>query len=319
VGEVVALRDRLCWFEKRPLFGKRVVVTRPRHQAAGMVRRLEELGATVFMLPLIEIRKLTDWSRVDDAIARLKQFDWLVFTSANGVGAFLGRLLELKADIRALGSIKLAGIGPATRDALRGYHLEPDLVPSQFRSEELSRALRERARGQHILIARADRGREILREELAAVANVEEIAVYSQVDLETPDSEILKHIGCADVDYVALTSGNIARALGRALGSRESVASGRVKLVTISPVTSAAVREMDLPVAAEATTYTTAGLIEALVKCVSREANMSAQISEGVPAQISEQAGANDDENINGTVDARAEGNLERKVQSEQE
>jgi uroporphyrinogen III methyltransferase/synthase len=292
VGEVVALRDRLSWFEKRPLFGKRVIVTRPRHQATGMVRRLEELGATVFTLPLVEIRRLTDWSRVDAAIARLKDFDWLVFMSANGVDAFLGRLLELKSDIRALGSGKLAAIGRATADALRSYHLEPDLVPSQFRSEELSRALRERARGQHILIARADRGREILRQELAAIANVEEIAVYSQVDVQATDSEILARIYRAEVDYIALTSSNIARALGRALdqGSRQSVESGRVRLVTISPVTSAAVHEMRLPVAAEATTYTSEGLIDALVKCVSRGAKGSTQVSEGIPAQIGEEA-----------------------------
>jgi uroporphyrinogen III methyltransferase/synthase len=321
VGEVVALRDRLSWFEKRPLFGKRVVVTRPRHQATGMVRRLEELGATVFTLALVEIRKLADWSRVDNAIARLKEFDWLVFTSVNGVDAFLGRLLELKADIRALGSTKLAAIGRATADALRSYHLEPDLVPSQFRSEELSRALRERAWGQHILIARADRGREILREELAAVANVEEIAVYSQVDVQTTDSDILGRVYRAEVDYIALTSSNIARALGRALdqGSRQSVESGRVKLVTISPVTSAAVHEMGLPVAAEATTYTSEGLIDALVKCVGRGAEGSAQVSEGIPAQIGKKARTDDDQNVNGAVDTRAEGNLDDKVQTEQE
>jgi uroporphyrinogen III methyltransferase / synthase len=321
VGEVVALRGRLSWFEKRPLFGKRVVVTRPRHQATGMVRRLEELGATVFTLPLVEICKLADWSRVDNAIARLKEFNWLVFTSVNGVDAFLGRLLELKGDIRALGSTKLAAIGPATADALRSYHLEPDLVPSRFRSEELSRALSERARGQHILIARADRGREILREELAAVASVEQIAVYSQVDAQGTDSEILGQIYRAEVDYVALTSSNIARAFGRALdqASRQSVVSGRVKLVTISPVTSAAVHEMGLPVAAEAATYTSEGLIDALVKCVRGRAEGSAQVPESVPAQIGEESRADDDQNVNGAVDARAEGDLDDKVQTEQE
>jgi uroporphyrinogen III methyltransferase / synthase len=320
VGEVVALRDRLSWFEKRPLFGKRVVVTRPRHQAAGMVRRLEELGAAVFTLPLVEIRRLADWSRVDNAIARLKNVDWLVFTSANGVHAFLGRLLELKADIRALGSTKLAVIGPATADALRSYHLEPDLVPSQFRSEELSRALRERVRGQHVLIARADRGREILREELAPIANVEEIAVYSQVDLQLTDPEVLGRVNRGEVDYIALTSSNIARAFGRALdqSSRQLVASGRVKLVTISPVTSSAVREVGLPVAGEAVTYTSEGLIDALVKCVRGGAEGSAQVSEGIPAQIGEEARTNDDQNINGAVNTCAERNLEDKVETEQ-
>ena len=271
-------------------------------------------------MPVVEIRALEDWSRVDGVLARVKEFDWVVLTSVNGVRAFLGRLLELKGDIRALGSAKLAAIGPATADTLRSYHLEPDLVPSQFRSEDLSGALRERARGQRVLIARADRGREILHDELAAVAQVEQIAVYSQVDVAAVDREILSRLDRGEIDYVTLTSSNIARAFHRVLdqGARRSILGGRPKLVTISPVTSAAVHELGWPVAAEATTYTSEGLIQALVGCITGGANLSAEVPQCIPTKVGEKAGGKDNQNVDKAIDAQAERELDDEVQTKE-
>src|SRR5262249_48654960 len=155
------------------LFGQRVLVTRPRHQAAQMMRLLEELGAEVVALPAVEIAPPADWGPVDRALGELERFGWVVFTSANGVQAFLGRLPHSGRALRALGGLKLAAIGPATAEALRGYHLEPDVVPAAFNSEGLAEALRDRVRGQRVLLARADRGIELLREVLGEVAAVE--------------------------------------------------------------------------------------------------------------------------------------------------
>jgi uroporphyrinogen III methyltransferase/synthase len=157
VGPVVALRRELAWFENRPLFGHHVLVTRPRAQAGEMVRRLEELGARTSLLPAVEVLPPADWSIVDRAIAALSLYHWLVFTSANGVHFFLRRLREVGRDLRALGGLRLAAIGPATAAALREYHLEPDLIPDEYRSESLAAALREPVRGQRVLLARADR------------------------------------------------------------------------------------------------------------------------------------------------------------------
>jgi uroporphyrinogen III methyltransferase/synthase len=268
VGPVVRLRGELAWFEARPLFGKRVLVTRPRHQAGDLVARLEALGAAASVLPVVEIRELVDWSAVDDALARLASFQWLAFTSANGVHALLGRLFRAGRDLRALGHLKLAVIGPSTGDALRGYHLEPDLTPAEFNSEGLAAALAERAAGRRVLLARADRGLDLLRERLSAVAEVEQVAVYAQADaaLEPGGSAELAGLERGEFDFVTLTSSNIARALVRALGpaGRARVEAGEVALVSISPRTSACVRELGLPVAAEAREYTTAGVVEAL-------------------------------------------------------
>jgi uroporphyrinogen III methyltransferase/synthase len=273
VGPVAALRPSLAWAEQRPLFGKRVLVTRPRQQAGDMVRRLELLGAVPHVLPTVEIREPADWAPVDRALAELSSYQWLVFTSVNGVHALLRRLRQTGRDLRALGCIRLAAIGSSTAEALRSYHLEPDLVPEEFRSESLAAALKEQARGQRVLLARADRGRELLREELAAVATVDQVAVYSQIDsLEAPP-DILEQLRAGEMDYVTVTSSNIARALVGLLdpATRRQLEEGAVKLVSISPVTSGTLRELGMPVAAEAQEHTTAGVLEALVALARRE------------------------------------------------
>jgi uroporphyrinogen III methyltransferase/synthase len=268
IGPAVGLAPVTSWFEQRPLFGRRVLVTRPRHQAADLVRRLEQLGAIPYVLPAVEIRPLDDWSEVDDRLARLREYDWLVFTSANGVEALLGRLRRTGRDLRALAGIRLAAIGPGTAEALKRFHLEADLVPDQYRSESLAAALAGAAAGRRILLARADRGREILREELARVAVVDQVAVYRQCDAVPADTKVHDAIRRGEIDYVTLTSSNVARAFLRSLDEigRARVHAGDVRLVTISPVTSAAVTEVGFPVAGEAREFTTEGLLNELVR-----------------------------------------------------
>lgn len=279
IGPVVAFREELAWFESRPLFGQGVLVTRPRAQADDLVRQLEELGASVAVLPTVEIRDLADYTLLDRTLDRLARYHWLVFTSANGVHALVRRLRHIGRDLRALGGLMLAAIGPATADALRGYHLEPDLVPEKYRSENLAATLRDWVRGQRVLLARADRGREILRESLSEVAEVEQVAVYSQVDAVEADEEVLLLLRTGQIHHITLTSSNIARALVRALDpeSLAAIREGRIQLTCISPVTSAVVRELGLPVAAEATEYTTAGVVAALLTLVQSRQSKESQ------------------------------------------
>jgi uroporphyrinogen III methyltransferase/synthase len=268
VGSVVGLRSHLSWFESRPLFGKHILVTRPREQAGNMVRTLEELGAAVHLFAAVEIGEPPDWGPADRAIAELDRFGWLVFTSTNGVAGFVHRLRQTGRDLRALGSIRLAAIGPATAEALRAVHLEPDLVPGVYTSEGLAAELKARAAGQRVLLARADRGREVLREQLAGVCEVVQVTVYSQRDASDLDPPLLERLRQGAIDYVTLTSSNIARAFARALDgpALQKVRKGAIRLVTISPVTSAAVEELGLPVAAEAREATAAGVVAALVE-----------------------------------------------------
>ncbi|HEX6986759.1 MAG TPA: uroporphyrinogen-III C-methyltransferase, partial [Planctomycetaceae bacterium] len=168
VGECVRQREAIAWFERRPLLGKRVGVTRPEHQADGAIERLFALGAEPVLMPLLEIRPPEDWSAVDAAINRLHEFRWLVFTSANGVEHFLSRLWERGDDLRRLSGLYLAAIGPATAAKLEEYRLRADVVPDEYRAEGLVEALRSSVAGQRVLWAGADRGRDVLPEGLAA-------------------------------------------------------------------------------------------------------------------------------------------------------
>jgi uroporphyrinogen III methyltransferase / synthase len=270
IGSVVGLRTQLNWFDRRPLFGKRIVVTRPRGQAEELARRLERQGAAVHLWPVVAIADPADWEPADRALRSLASYDWLIFTSSNGVHALVRRLRHLGLDLRALGGVRLAAIGPATADALRDYHLEPDVIPEEYRSEALAQALVERVAGQRLLLARADQGREVLRKELAAVASIEQVAVYAQAPVAGFDADVLRLLREGAVDYVTLTSSNLARAFFRAVDDRtiERIKKRDIKLASISPVTSATIREWGLPIAAEARQYTTEGLVTAIVDSV---------------------------------------------------
>jgi uroporphyrinogen III methyltransferase/synthase len=309
-----------AWFERRPLFGRRVVVTRPRDQAGELVRRLELLGAVPVVQPAVEIRPPDDWSAVDARLARLSDYDWLVFTSANGVQAFFARLRQTGRDLRALGRLKLAAIGPGTAEALRAFHLDADLVPDEYRSEALAAALAGRAAGSRVLLARADRGRDVLPDELAKVADVEQVACYRQVDVPI-EAALIGALRRGEENYVTLTSANIARAFLRPLDDscRDRIRSGDVRLVTISPVTTAAVKEFGLPVAAEATTYTVDGLVYALVRDAAARGR-SEQVAKGVPGQVGQDQPGDDADDVNRQEGrATAERDAGDQVNQEQE
>jgi uroporphyrinogen III methyltransferase/synthase len=277
IGEAVAHRSPRPWFESRPLFGRRVLVTRPSHQASGMVKKLEHLGAVVSQFSAVEIRELADFADVDRSLDQLRtgEWDWLVFTSANGVHALLRRLDALDRDLRSLGRVKFAAIGPKTAAALREYRLRADLVPeATFSSEGLATALSPHVAGQRVLLARANRGRALLRDELQKVACVvEQVTVYDQVDGIDADASVLDALRRGEIRYVTLPSSNIALGVLRLFDEtiRARVERGEIKLVAISPETGKAIRELGYPVAAEADVFTEDGLIDAVVKLAQSE------------------------------------------------
>jgi uroporphyrinogen III methyltransferase/synthase len=172
VGESVAARPAYDWFAARPLVGRTVLVTRPAHRSESLVERLSELGANVLIQPAIEIGPPAEWSNADAAIEQLGSFEWLVFSSSNGVHYFLDRLSHHGRDMRALGGVKLAAIGPGTADALAEYYLRADLQPTEYRAEALAESLLPAAVGKRVLLLRASRGREVLAETLSAAGVV---------------------------------------------------------------------------------------------------------------------------------------------------
>jgi uroporphyrinogen III methyltransferase/synthase len=215
---------------------------------------------------VIEIGDPPDWSPVDSALKRLSQFNWIVFSSANGVRYFLGRLLESGGDWRRLGGVKIAAIGPATAEAIWQFHLRADLVPPEFRAESLAEtiveALSNQAANKRILLVRASRGREVLAEQLAAAgAKVEQVVAYSSKDIERADDEIVGRLAGGQIDWITVTSSSIARSLVSLFGDKLR----QSKLASISPVTSATLRELGCEPAVEASEYTLPGLVEAIL------------------------------------------------------
>jgi uroporphyrinogen III methyltransferase/synthase len=269
IGESVRHRAPVSWFESRPLFGKRVIVTRPAAQAASMIHRLETLGAVVFHLPTVAVEPPADWAPVDAALDELKCGEaWIVFTSANGVRFLLQRLLECGHDLRLLGKCKLAAIGPATAHALQEWHLNADIVPEESHSSEtLAKLLTVPVQGRRVILARADRGRDTLRSELAKVADVTAVTVYQQRDELRANHEVLDRLRRGEIEFITLTSANIAKAL---IGHCDEVIRGRisrneVKLVSNSPATTSMIRSLGFEAAGEAKASTDDGMIEELI------------------------------------------------------
>lgn len=251
------------WFTGRPLFGVRVLVTRPYDQAETLCSRFGELGAECLVQPAIQIGPPRNWSPVDSALSRLSEFDWLVFSSANGVRFLLERLLAIGADLRRLGGVQIAVMGPGTGEELERFHLKADMQPNEYRAEALAEMLRPAARGRRFLLARASRGREVLPDELlAAGAAVEQIVVYDSSDVTQPDAQIGAALSADRIDWITVTSSAIARSLVRMFG--ESL--HKARLASISPITSATLRSLGHEPAAEATEYTIDGVVEAVVR-----------------------------------------------------
>ncbi len=263
VGEVAALAAQPSWRDRLPLAGRRVLITRAAQQSEPLRQLLAEQGADVISHAVIEISPPEDWSPVDAAIHRFAQFDWLIFSSANGVHALIDRLIARRGDIRALGPAKLAAIGPVTAAALAEYHLPADLIAPEYRAESLAEALAPLAAGKRVLLARASRGREVLAERLqAAGATVEQVVVYQSRDAAAPDPDVLAGLTAGRIDWVTVTSSAIARSLVALYGP----ALRHSRLVSISPVTSEVLRELGYPPSVEAATYTMHGVVAAMTK-----------------------------------------------------
>ncbi len=263
VGKVVDRAPQRSWFAARPLFGTRVLVVGSPGTSEKLRSRLAALGAGVITQPAIRITDPPDWAPVDDALNRLERYDWLVFSSGNGVDYLFRRLFDRGGDVRRLGRVKLAAVGSGTAEQLARYHLQADLVPEQFRAESLAQALAGEAEGRRFLLARASRGRQVLADELQrAGAHVDQIVVYGSVDVEAPDPDVATALSSGEIHWVTVTSSATARSLVRLYGD----ALRQARLASISPLTSAALRKVGYEPAVEASEHTVAGLLDAILR-----------------------------------------------------
>jgi uroporphyrinogen III methyltransferase / synthase len=257
IGEVVALRDRFSWFERLPLFGQRIVVTRDRRQAAELAEPLEELGAEVLLLPVIEIQPPADPEPLERAMLQLHAYDWVVFTSVNGVRSFVNSL----GDIRSLRA-KVCAIGPATQAAVEALHIKVDRMPTEYVAESLLEALAgDDLAGKRILLPRAAVARDLVPVELtrrgAKVDVVEAYRTGVPQDAASRTREVLAR----NPNWITFTSSSTVKNFV-ALAGRESLAG--VKIASIGPITSATARDLGLTVHVEANPHTVPGLVAAI-------------------------------------------------------
>ena len=265
VGEVVSLREKLQWFEKKPLFAQRIIVTRARHQASELSRAIEALGGEAWEFPTIEIAPPTDSTYLIKALNNLKSFQWLIFTSVNGVEAFFTELRLQDRDVRELVGLEIVAIGPSTQAALEKRGLRVAFVPEEFRAEKIVEGLANRVlSGQRVLLARAEEARDILPEALKARGvEVWDVPVYKTIIGGANREELLQMLREKEIQAVTFTSSSTVRNFVTLLEGDVSLLEG-VLLYSIGPITSATARELGLKIFKEAAQYTIGGLVEAL-------------------------------------------------------
>jgi len=261
--------ERVPWRERQPLHGRRLLVTRPRAQAGRFGALLEAYGAEVVLLPTIRLEPPDDWRPLDDAIARLGEFAWIVFTSANGVTAFQERLAHAGRDARALAGLGVAAIGAATAEALRRTGIAPDVVPEEFRAEGLMGALASRVQaGRPVLLVRAAEAREVLPRDLVARGVPVVVApAYRTVIPKEEADHVLGLFERGRIDAVTFTSSSTVRGLVALLpkGEARRLLSS-VVLAAIGPITAATVAEYGLTVSVMPREYTVPALAAAIAR-----------------------------------------------------
>ena len=268
VGEVVRLRENLNWFEFRPLLGKRIVVTRAREQASDLVKRLADLGAECLEFPTIEVVDADDTEPLDEAINKLSAYDWIVFTSVNGVKYFFGRLFKTGRDVRALHHLQTAAIGPVTAEKLLSCGFNSDIVPENYRAEAVVEAFRAQdLKGKKILLPRAAAARPVLPVELRKLgAEVTEVTAYRTRQVADNAALLIEELANHRIDLITFTSSSTVKNFKALLPSDnfQELIEG-VTLASIGPITTDTAAELGFNVRITAEAYTIPGLCDAIL------------------------------------------------------
>jgi len=269
VGEVVNLRKELQWFENRPLWGKRIIVTRSRGQASLFSQIIEEFGGQAVEFPTIELAPADDYEPLDIAIRNLGQYHWVIFTSINGVQAFLKRLKFQQKDLRELKGINICAIGPKTKESLENYGLIVDYVPDEYRAEAIIEFMsQQKMSGKRILLPRADIARKILPEALKQYgAIVDEIIAYKTVKANHNSENVRTMLKEGMIDYITFTSSSTVKNFVGVFNPVElPVLLKHAKIASIGPVTTDTAHKLGLKVDIEAKEYTLHGLLQAILE-----------------------------------------------------
>lgn len=269
IGQVVNLRTQLEWFENRPLFAKRIVVTRSRSQSSELVEQLSQMGADVLEFPTIRIEPPQNTQPLEDAIIQIIRYDWIIFTSVNGVEIFFQVLTNQGFDTRRLASAKVCAIGPATADRLKNMGIIADLVPPRYVAESIVEILqtKERLDGMHILLPRADIARaelgELLRNKGAIVDEL--IAYHTIMEKDSIKEDIIQALQQDNIDWITFTSSSTVTNFLAQINV-DLLKKSKARIASIGPITSATLQKAGLTIHTEAEEYTIPGLIQSLYR-----------------------------------------------------
>lgn len=266
IGEVVSLRDTLRWFDNRPLFGKRILLPRPIDQGKASAAAIRERAAEPVLVPVVELHPPADVSALQRAVRELSSYDWVLFTSANGVERTFAELNRAGGDARAFGSARVGVIGPKTGQALQRYGIKPDLVADEFVGEALAASVLASGTPRRVLIPRARQARDVLPETLrAAGVTVDVVTAYETRPASAAQGERLRElIASSGIDAVLFTSSSTVTSTLELLGSGGAELLSRVTVASIGPVTTRTALDHGLTVHVTAETYTVDGLLDAL-------------------------------------------------------
>ncbi|MGE5173331.1 MAG: uroporphyrinogen-III C-methyltransferase [Betaproteobacteria bacterium] len=269
VGEVVRLRQKLNWYESKPLFGKRVVVTRSRGQASVFAERLIDLGATTIDFPTIEVAPPSSWDDLDSAIKAIETCNWIIFTSANAVRFFMDRLRSIGKDLRILKGVNICVVGPKTAESLESYGLKADLVPAEFKAEGVLAALGGvRVKGQKFLIPRAKVAREIIPERLREMgADVTVATAYENIKPVADVDRVKKLFSEKKISAVTFTSSSTVHNFVEIVGQKEYIPLLEgVVVACIGPVTAKTAEEFGMTTTIMPKEYTIPAFVDAIVE-----------------------------------------------------
>ncbi|KKL62188.1 hypothetical protein LCGC14_2187690, partial [marine sediment metagenome] len=272
IGEVVSLREKLNWFEKRPLLGKKVLTTRPAMQAKNLVRLLEDQGAEVIEFPTIKISSLNDYQKLDLAIERLVDYDWIIFTSPNGVDHFWQRLKMKGRDARSLSRLKIGAIGPKTALKLENIGIMVDFLPDEYSSRGIIRRLRNfKIKGKKILLPRADIAPSSLPEGLKKLgARVEEVVAYrNQLSGGESLVTVRNRLKDGEINIIVFTSSSSVSNFVKLMGAIDL---GNAEVACIGPITASEAEKAGIKPDIVPADYTIEGLVEKIINVLSKRA-----------------------------------------------
>ncbi|WP_042278324.1 uroporphyrinogen-III C-methyltransferase [[Clostridium] dakarense] len=267
VGEVVGLREKLNFFENKPLFGKSIMVTRSRTQSSSLVEKIADLGGNPIEIPTIKIEKIENSTELENEIKNIKEYTYLVLTSKNGVDIFFDKLDEMGLDSRSLSNLKVCAIGSATAKAIKTRGINADIVPKKFVAEylyeELKPILNENDK---VLMPRAKNARDFLVNKISEICEVKEVHTYETVVDTSKQEEVLDVLNQDDINYITFASSSTVSNFVEIIGNENIHKLENIKVISIGPVTSATAKELNINVYKESEEATIDSMINTIIE-----------------------------------------------------